>query len=334
MLRIFLSIFLSDAALAFLSLNVRHQHQICSSYKHRRCFHLLHAVPVLSELPEGISPFEKGASKNLDVQGDFRLRAQKAVEEALKDNLRLIEIEFPPLIGGDQSKSQFDDFDNVQELDKNKDWAIQFAPYFSTVSTDYRNGKTWLIFPDTKECELARYEWKGSRYQESTFTTIEAATNFLCGVGSYEGPWGANIVGGLSKILGGKDGDAGLLGDQSSLDSLDNGMNFPPLLQCVVQPGNGGPVEDWCNCEQVFDASPETTSMVVINGALDKLRGGFYPAVFFPKLASCVDRFYNRFESIFYLKPITDKGMYGWLYRVYPEVRLMYAKEIVFESYG
>jgi len=22
---------------------------------------------------------------------------------------------------------------------------------------------------------------------------------------------------------------------------------------------------------------------------------------------------------VFYLKPITDKGLYGWLYRVYPE---------------
>jgi hypothetical protein len=24
-------------------------------------------------------------------------------------------------------------------------------------------------------------------------------------------------------------------------------------------------------------------------------------------------------ESILYLKPISDKGVYGWLYRVYPE---------------
>ena len=42
--------------------------------------------------------------KNIVVQSDFRFRAQKYVEEALKDNLRLIEIEFPPLIGGDQVK--------------------------------------------------------------------------------------------------------------------------------------------------------------------------------------------------------------------------------------
>ena len=34
------------------------------------------------------------------------------------------------LLGGYQSKSQFDDFDNIQELDKNKDWTMLLAPMF------------------------------------------------------------------------------------------------------------------------------------------------------------------------------------------------------------
>lgn len=49
-------------------------------------------------------------------------------------------------MGGSQSKSQFDDFDNVQELDKNKDWTMQLAPMFLGEAT-YQKGKTWLIFP-------------------------------------------------------------------------------------------------------------------------------------------------------------------------------------------
>ena len=57
-----------------------------------------------------------------------------------------LEIEFPPLLGGDQSKSQFDDFDNIQELDKNKDWTMLLAPLFLG-ETMYQNGNTWLIFP-------------------------------------------------------------------------------------------------------------------------------------------------------------------------------------------
>ena len=56
-----------------------------------------------------------------------------------------------------------------------------------------------------------------------------------------------------------------------------------------------------------------------VNGALDKVRNFYYPAIFFPKLAATVERFYQKFESVFYLKPISDKGAYGWLYRVYPE---------------
>jgi hypothetical protein len=283
----------------------------------------------LSPLPRGISPFEKSLSKNIDVQADFRQKAKRAIDYAIRDGVTKIEIEFPPLIGGSQSKSQFDDFDNIQELDKNKDWTMLLAPMFLGDSY-YQKGKTWLIFPDLKECEIAKKEWAGKRYQEATFTTIEAVTNFVSTGGNnndgsgatsitgYDAPWGSNLVSGLSKIMGGEKGDAGLLGDLDSLDPIVEGENFPATLWLVIQPGNGGPVEDWVNCEKMAFAQP-TTPVVIINGALDKVRGGFYPAVFFPKLAATIDRFYKKFESAFYLKPFSDKGVYGWLYRVYPE---------------
>ena len=280
----------------------------------------------LTPLPQGISPFEKSLSKSLDIQQEFRTLAKKAVQAAIDASKKSsnkaprLEIEFPPLLGGDKSKSQFDDFDNVQELDSNKDWTMQFAPMFFDQKS-YADGKTWLTFPDLKECELARKEWQGGRYQAATFTTIEAATEFLVGGGSYDAPWGAAIANVANKVLGAGDkgGDAGLLGDSKALDTLREGENSPSTLNLVIQPGNGGPVEDWINCEKISDASPETV-MVIVNGALDKVRDGYYPGVFFPKLATTVDRFYKNFESAFYLKPISDKGVYGWLYRVYPEV--------------
>ena len=58
----------------------------------------------LSDLPTGISPFEKSLSKSIDVQADFRNRAKPALEKAMADGIRLIEIEFPPLIGGEKVK--------------------------------------------------------------------------------------------------------------------------------------------------------------------------------------------------------------------------------------
>ena len=163
---------------------------------------------------------------------------------------------------------------------------------------------------------MAKKEWAGNRYQEATFTTIEAVTNFVSDAtgSSYDAPWGSNLISGLSKVLGGDEGDAGLLGDQTSLDLLTDDAT----LWLVIQPGNGGPVEDWVNCEVMHNMQKDT-SFVIINGALDKVRGGFYPKIFFPKLAATVDRFYKKFESVFYLKPFSDKGVYGWLFRVYPE---------------
>jgi hypothetical protein len=56
----------------------------------------------LSDLPIGISPFEKSLSKSIDVQADFRSRAKVAVNTAISAGIPLIEIEFPPLIGGQQ----------------------------------------------------------------------------------------------------------------------------------------------------------------------------------------------------------------------------------------
>ncbi len=163
----------------------------------------------------------------------------------------------------------------------------------------------------------------------------------------YSAPWGAALANGVNKLMGGDNasasastnsnsndndntsdgasdagdsGNSGILGDKRALDELIEGENgnSPPNLNLVIQPGNGGPVEDWINCEKIHLASPQTV-MVIVNGALDKVRDGYYPGVFFPKLAATVDRFYNKFESAFYLKPISDKGVYGWLFRVYPE---------------
>ena len=54
----------------------------------------------------------------------------------------------------------------------------------------------------------------------------------------------------------------------------------PPKVILAVQPGDGGPLEDWINLEACD--TPGST-LVVLNGAFDKLRGGAYPKLIFPK---------------------------------------------------
>jgi len=77
-------------------------------------------------------------------------------------------------------------------------------------------------------------------------------------------------------------------------------------------------VEDWCNVKAFHEAAGSITPTCIVNGALDKVRDGYYPGLIFPKLAKTFD-FYRSFEAVLFLKPISDKGVYGWLFRVYPE---------------
>jgi hypothetical protein len=261
-----------------------------------------------SKLPPGISPFEKSIAKGLDVQGNFRKIAGLAIDRALRDGVVQLEIDFPPFVGGDQSKTQFDDFDNLQELNANRDWCVQLVPTF----TASKGRCTWLILPDDKECELAKQAWAGQLYRKAAkFTSIRAAVLQVAGDKEYSKAWGSSIASTLNKLTGGD----GILADSSTLDDISS-KDSDNRFHLVCQPGNGGPVEDWINVERLHKASNHPTC--IVNGALDKIRDGYYPAVFFPGLASTVP-FYRAFQAVFILKPISDKGVYGWLYKCYPE---------------
>ena len=71
--------------------------------------------------------------------------------------MELIEVEFPPLI---ETKTQFDDYSNVEVLDANRDFAMQLA-----VEAEIRgaapDAALWLCFADDGEAELAAEAWPG-----------------------------------------------------------------------------------------------------------------------------------------------------------------------------
>jgi len=60
--------------------------------------------------------------------------------------------------------------------------------------------------------------------------------------------------------------------------------------------------------------------MVVINGALDRLRSGYYPALFYPKLTAVTKALYSKAESVFFLQPVACSGdrFRGYVSREYP----------------
>ena len=92
-----------------------------------------------------------------------------------------------------------------------------------------------------------------------------------------------------------------------------------------------GPVEDWINVKKFHEKCTNdnvdnvdvVVPTIIVNGALDKVRDGYYASFIFPKLAKTFD-FYKSFEPILYLKPITDKGLYGWIFKVYNEPYQIY----------
>jgi hypothetical protein len=277
-----------------------------------------------TKLPADISPFVKSKKSTEDIPGKLRQIAAPAIDRAIADGILLLEVDFPPLLG--EAKSNFDDFDNLSELDANRDWCVQLIPLLRS-----RSSSAWLIFPDDKECELAKREWTGQFYRKNTkFTSIRAACE---AVGAkFTKAWGTRLAETANRVVQGGDG---ILADSSMLDDLnaDSSSSNTPFLQLVCQPGNGGPVEDWINVECLHnhhrrvDSTAVSSSSIqqqppvptcIVNGALDKVRDGYYPSIFFPALAQKTD-FYRTFEGAFVLKPITDKGVYGWLFRVYPE---------------
>mmetsp|Transcript_7494 Transcript_7494/g.8649 ORF Transcript_7494/g.8649 Transcript_7494/m.8649 type:complete len:469 (+) Transcript_7494:78-1484(+) len=382
-----LSFLLSSSSSSTLSLSLQQQHR--SSIIRRQTISPMSSSSFqlqLTLLPKDISPFDKSSSKGRDVQGEIRKLATIALQKALvlpssnedddgtiSRRPTLLELEFPPLIGGDRSKSQFDDFDNVQELNQNRDWCVEWLPtlaqsFNKEVGVDVKpsssaetssnageknrkkNQQVWFVLPDTKEVELCKEEWKGKLYrQAATFTSIEAVAEYYFTATTnnnnnnekeegYSKPWGATIANAVNQLIKGGGGSndtndnendtststtsTGLLGDTNALDPLTENT---AAIHLVCQPGNGGPVEDWINVKKFHEKCIRNNNdddvvvpTIVVNGALNKVRDGYYAPFIFPKLAKTFD-FYKSFEQLVYLKPISDKGLYGWTFKVYSE---------------
>lgn len=250
----------------------------------------------LTRLPN-VSP---GGGAGSDVLVQVRRDVVAALGQAQASGVKKMEVEFPPTLG---TRGVFDDVSSFEELDANRDWCVQLSVMAGVQQPE--PSALWLIFADADEARLAKEAWPGRAFQRASVTTIADAVR-ACG-GEPEEPMGTVANAARQKLLGdlglGPKGTAGAELSQAS-------------LQLVVQPGNSGPVEDWLNLETLFYTS-EAIPLVVVNGALDKLRSGYYPKLFFPKLVDCSRRFYQDFEALYYLRPLAAGA--GWLFRVFPE---------------
>eukprot|EP00519_Triparma_laevis_P010238 CAMPEP_0182520846 /NCGR_PEP_ID=MMETSP1321-20130603/45822_1 /TAXON_ID=91990 /ORGANISM="Bolidomonas sp., Strain RCC1657" /LENGTH=139 /DNA_ID=CAMNT_0024728861 /DNA_START=47 /DNA_END=464 /DNA_ORIENTATION=- len=109
--------------------------------------------PPFTPLPPNISPY---SPPNPSLTSSTILSTiSKALSQSLTSSHKKLEIEFPPLLLN--SKSNFDDFDNIQELDLNKDFTVKLASFNEDIK---RLGKScWLLYPDLKELETTSSTW-------------------------------------------------------------------------------------------------------------------------------------------------------------------------------
>lgn len=71
--------------------------------------------------------------------------------------------------------------------------------------------------------------------------------------------------------------------------------------------------------EELYKEAVENTSrkLIIFNGELDRIRSGYYPPFFYPKLAALTKTFLPKLETVYYVHNFKgSKG--GILFRCYP----------------
>lgn len=96
------------------------------------------------------------------------------------------------------------------------------------VSSAAPEDSLWLCFADDDEAQLAAEAWPGKMYRAATLTSIAAAVS-ASGVEPLR-PFGAWVK-------------------KAQMEAATTKAKAAPLagLHLVVQPGDGGPMEDWLN---------------------------------------------------------------------------------------
>jgi hypothetical protein len=92
-----------------------------------------------------------------------------------------------------------------------------------------------------------------------------------------------------------------VFGDKAfTLTSIEGAKAAPkdliPKLIIAVNPGFN--IEEWIELPKVTRNAP----MIVVNGNLDRLRNGYYPAIFYPGLTKVTKEFYSKAEQAFYIR--------------------------------
>ncbi|KAL7150524.1 hypothetical protein ABFS83_05G118300 [Erythranthe nasuta] len=225
---------------------------------------------------------ESGSSVDFDVPfpidyTQLLYQAKEATESALKNNVQLMEIEFPT----SGLESVPGDGEGGIEMTGSMQLIREFC---DLVITPEKVTRTRIFFPEANEVDFAR---------KSAFGGSSLKLDYLTKPSFFE----------------------------------DFGFGTKVKMADRVKPEDelflvGYPyfnVNEMLVVEELYKEAVVGTlrKMIIFNGELDRIRSGYYPAFFYPKLAALTQSFLPKMETVYYIHNFKGRNG-GVLFRSYP----------------
>ncbi|KAK6129923.1 hypothetical protein DH2020_036317 [Rehmannia glutinosa] len=225
---------------------------------------------------------ESGSSVEFDVPfpSDYTqllMQAKEATELALKNNKQLMEIEFPTA----GLESVPGDGEGGIEMTGSMQLIREFC---DIVISPEKATRTRIFFPEANEVTFAR---------KSAFGGSSLKLDYLTKPSLFED------FGFVSKV------------------KMADRVKPEDELFLVAYPYFN--VNEMLVVEELYKEAVVNTSrkLIIFNGELDRIRSGYYPPFFYPKLAALSQSFLPKMETVYYIHNFKGRNG-GVLFRCYP----------------
>ncbi|XP_062146697.1 protein LPA3 isoform X1 [Alnus glutinosa] len=204
-------------------------------------------------------------------------QARNATELALKDNRQLMEIEFPTA----GLESVPGDGEGGIEMTGSMQLIREFCDRFISPEKATR---TRIFFPEASEVKFAR---------QSAFGGASFKLDYLTKPSFFED------FGFFEKV------------------KMEDRVQLEDELFLVAYPYFN--VNEMLVVEELYKEAVENTArkLIIFNGELDRIRSGYYPPFFYPKLAKLSKTLLPMMETIYYIHNFKGRNG-GTLFRCYP----------------
>ncbi|XP_021768331.1 protein LOW PSII ACCUMULATION 3, chloroplastic-like [Chenopodium quinoa] len=204
-------------------------------------------------------------------------QAKEATEFAIKDNIQLMEIEFPT--SGLQSVPG--DGEGGTEMTESMQLIREFC---DRLVAPEKATRTRIFFPEASEVKFAR---------TSVFEGVSLKLDYLTKPSFLED-----------------------FGFGTKVKMADRVRPEDELFLVAYPYFN---VNEMLVVEELYKEAVANTSrkLIVFNGELDRIRSGYYPSFFYPKLAALTKTLLPKMETVYYIHNFKGRNG-GTLFRCYP----------------